>query len=118
MISFFDYISNDKLVPLNLFIYLTKFKKKLPKNKTDIISALNVNSGVTIYYNNFREIVIYREEELIKVLFHELIHYYDFDIKSTIDVTTNKLFINKCFTIIIYNRIVFLNDLMCLVWEN
>jgi hypothetical protein len=97
MISFFDYISNDKLVPLNLFIYLTKFKKKLPKNKTDIISTLNVNSGVTSYYNNFREIVIYREEELIKVLFHELIHYYDFDIKSTIDVTTNKLFINNCF---------------------
>jgi hypothetical protein len=96
IISFFDELSYEKPVPLNLFIYLTKFKKQVPNNKTDIISALNVNSGVTSFYNNLREIVIYREEELIKVLFHELIHYYDFDIKSPLS-TNNKLFVNNSF---------------------
>ena len=97
IIKVFDNLSNEKLDKLDLFIFLTKFKKTLPKNNKDVISSLNVNSGYTTFYSNFKEIVIYRKEELFKVLIHELMHYYDFDIKKTINYMQEKIFINNCF---------------------
>ncbi len=94
--------------PLNLTYIDTPFKKKLcyfKKNLTinnfliselekisglkynfqqftNPISSLNVNSGVTVkfYDNNDRNyITIWRREEFLKVLTHELIHYYSLE---------------------------------------
>ena len=62
-----------------------------------ILSAVNVNSGYTSFYNDLREIVIYRKEEWFKVLIHELMHYYDYDIKTTINFMSEQLFIKGCF---------------------
>lgn len=83
----------------NFYIYLSPLKKYLP-NKYEIISPYNVNSAVTnIYFdkkcNKFLtkegntcnsqngDIYICREEEVLKVLLHEMIHSlnYDHDIK-------------------------------------
>jgi hypothetical protein len=60
--------------PINVDIYLTDNKKKLPSKGTSI-TADNVNSG----YTNFTNIVLYRKEEILKVLVHELAHAVNID---------------------------------------
>lgn len=61
-----------------LIIYMSEEKKYLPKDfSKEVISAKHVNSGVTISYTNRdkpSQIIIYREEELLKVLTHEVLH--------------------------------------------
>ena len=55
--------------------YMTNQKKKFPKNKNTLLGPNESNSGVT--FSNFvesGEITIYRREECLKVLIHELIH--------------------------------------------
>ena len=55
--------------------YMTNQKKKFPKNKNTLLGPNESNSGVT--FSNFvesGEITIYRNEECLKVLIHELIH--------------------------------------------
>lgn len=55
--------------------YMTKKEKKFPKKKNSLLGPNESNSGVT--FSNFvesGEITIYRREECLKVLIHELIH--------------------------------------------
>lgn len=61
--------------PLVLHVYLTDAKKKFPISATSELGPLNVNTGYTVG----NEIVIYRKEELVKVLIHELTHYVGLD---------------------------------------
>ena len=58
--------------PLILRVYLTDAKKKFSASE---LGPLNVNTGYTVG----NEIVIYRKEELIKVLIHEMTHYVGLD---------------------------------------
>jgi len=60
-------------IPL-ITIILTPFEKNFNDDKS-ILSYDNVNSGVS--YGD--KIIIWREEEVFKVLFHELIHHYQLD---------------------------------------
>lgn len=62
--------------PLNLFICLTDYVKTIPPSKK--LNADNVNSGCTLLYPNNEngEIYIWRREEVMKVLLHELIHAF------------------------------------------
>ena len=61
--------------PLNLILILTNQKKYLtPQLKK--ITSYNTNSGYTIADD---KIVIWRSEELYKVLIHELCHYFKID---------------------------------------
>ena len=65
---------------LNIFIYDTPFKKKFSCNnhtKCGHLSHNNVNSGLS-YLNN---VIIFRREEYLKLLIHELIHALDIDYK-------------------------------------
>ena len=66
---------------LNIYIYLTPFKKRLPENKSEVIGPVNANTGYTYRCEKKNEIVIYRQEEWFKVLLHETIHAFgnDFD---------------------------------------
>jgi hypothetical protein len=66
---------------LDIYIYLTPFKKRLPENKSEVIGPVNANTGYTYRCEKKNEIVIYREEEWFKVLLHETIHAFgnDFD---------------------------------------
>ena len=58
-----------------------KFLKKFSQNE--------INSGVASYTENSAEIFVYRKEECIKVLIHELIHGLSFsDINDNPDVIT------------------------------
>ena len=70
------YAGNTK--NLNIAIYPTLFKKTINKLSKKIIplNIDNVNSGLTYYGNNEKNgtIIIWRLEELYKVLVHELLH--------------------------------------------
>ena len=62
-------------------ILIPTLKKKLmPKKKSVIIGTNHVNSGSTFFWGPLeRVILIWRKEELSKVLLHELVHYHKLD---------------------------------------
>jgi hypothetical protein len=88
---------------LNLFIFLTPFKKII-KYKGQILTRNEINSGVC--YKYYKWIQIFRSEELLKVLIHELLHYYDLDCNTSewidellpIKVPCNTLLLNEALT--------------------
>lgn len=61
---------------IEINIYLTNLKKTKPKQ---IPMKDNVNSGSCLNSDNFSKINIWRKEELLKVLVHELIHALCYD---------------------------------------
>tara|TARA_Y100000768_G_C23980035_1_gene685200 strand:- start:385 stop:1620 length:1236 start_codon:yes stop_codon:yes gene_type:complete len=67
---------------LNIFFYLTPFKKVLPNNNSEIIGHKHVNTGMTYRCTFNNEIFIYRNEEWFKVLIHECFHSYGLDINT------------------------------------
>ena len=63
-----------------IIFYLSDEKKRFVKQtilNQEVIKCDNVNSGVTFFYQDLPLIVIYRKEELLKVLIHELLHLYE-----------------------------------------
>jgi hypothetical protein len=64
--------------PINITWYPTKLKKVLPR-EGEPIGADHVNSGYTEFVPH-KCIVIYRREEMHKVLTHELIHHMGVDV--------------------------------------
>ncbi len=54
-------------------IYYSKEKKYYPEDK--VFTPNNVNSAIT----DGKRIIIFRQEELLKSVIHELLHFYDFD---------------------------------------
>ena len=59
---------------INVSMFFSNLKKKFPK-KNNVIAPINCNSGLTYYPSGDNgQIVIFREEEYCKVLFHEGIH--------------------------------------------
>lgn len=65
---------------LIITIFLTPFKRIFPQNKKDIIGPENVNGGFSnIGCLETSSITIYREEEWLKVLIHELFHNLNLD---------------------------------------
>ena len=59
---------------VNIRLYYIPKNKYLPK-QNEIIESKHINSGY--YIINSVNIVIYRQEELYKVLTHELLHFFD-----------------------------------------
>lgn len=63
---------------INIYIYLTHFKKIFPKNNF-VMKPIHVNTGVTELNSNIRNIIIFRKEEWYKVFIHEICHALSFD---------------------------------------
>jgi hypothetical protein len=78
-------------------IYFETSNKKVFPNKNEIINRNNVNSGVTYleYHDSCGDIVLYRTEEVLKVLIHELIHSHLIDFKLI--SSKNSILINDLF---------------------
>ena len=59
----------------NIIYFEIDEKKKFPKIKKSVLGPDNVNSGLT-YLDNHKNgnIILYRKQEVLKVLIHELIH--------------------------------------------
>jgi len=64
---------------LQLYIYLTDFKKLVPDSSLDEFDTKHVNTAYSDVCALNSQIVIYRSEEWIKVLIHELFHNYGLD---------------------------------------
>jgi hypothetical protein len=78
-VNFMREIAKNKK-PLVIWIYPSDYKKQLPKNK--VITPDDINSGSTTTYIGKNEngiIYIWRKEEILKVLIHELIHSFNID---------------------------------------
>lgn len=65
---------------IKIFLLLTNLKKQININNKNQLIPDNINTGYTQNFSDtdFDYIVIYRSEELKKVLVHELIHLYNF----------------------------------------
>ena len=68
---------------LNVYFYMTPFKKQRPARGASgddaILSAIHVNTGLTRNCETHGEIVVYRTEEWFKVFVHESMHNFNMD---------------------------------------
>jgi hypothetical protein len=98
ILRLFIYISNNNINKcsqnLHIIIYLTNLKKTLPTKKNKL-SSYNINTGYTYSCLINSELIIYREEEWVKVFIHELMHNLNFDNSSIpnkeIDIRINTI---------------------------
>ena len=85
-ILLFNYvlIPSAKIVP-NVKIYLCTNQKIMPINEDNVFTGNNINSALTIISN--KEILIFRQEELLKVLLHECMHAHNLfnNLTSSVD---------------------------------
>ena len=81
--------NNPKKIDINIFY--CNIKKTLKYKSKNQFKKENINSAFTNFSSNKDNyIVIYRQEELNKVLLHELKHYYDNNFSSLIDKAISK----------------------------
>ena len=80
-VLFFNISLNKSRVPL-LKLYLTDKKKLMPPPHQLYFTPKNVNSAVT----NGIYIVIFRKEEMIKSVLHEVIHYHRIENRNTLEL--------------------------------
>ena len=86
------YSSKNCSKNLNLYIYLTPFKKFLPSNLLKPLDAEHVNTAFTTGCKAFTEIVIFRKEEWFKVFIHETFHNFGLDFSDmNLNEMNNKL---------------------------
>ena len=84
----------------------TNNKKTFPKTGNTILSPNEINSGLTILSHEHNgEIILYRKEEVFKVLIHELIHANAVDHKLIFSSNVKDFSNNFC-----VNYIVLLNE--------
>lgn len=74
----YDKKNTKKDNAISMYLILTPLKKTL--EDTQIIGPKNINSGYTDFVTN--EILCWREEEFEKVIFHEMIHYMNLDVRN------------------------------------
>ena len=75
---------------LDVYIYLTPFKKQLPNNQLQIIDSRNVNTAYTTGCQKETEIILYRKEEWFKVFIHETFHCFGLDFSDMNLTSINK----------------------------
>uniref|UniRef100_A0A6C0I4I4 Uncharacterized protein n=1 Tax=viral metagenome TaxID=1070528 RepID=A0A6C0I4I4_9ZZZZ len=61
---------------LNIYIYMTDFKKRFPTEKGQSLDAIHANTGMAYHCAKNNDVVVYRKEEWFKVLIHELFHAF------------------------------------------
>lgn len=64
---------------VQITILPTKHKKTIDMNVKQPLGPSSINSGVTVKDGSASFVIIYRIEEMFKVLLHELCHLYGFD---------------------------------------
>jgi hypothetical protein len=77
MIEYLKIKSDNTNKSVNIFLVLSTLEKNFPEN--NIMGVANANTGYTDFSNNI--IFIWRYEEFEKVIFHEIIHYFNMDCK-------------------------------------
>jgi hypothetical protein len=70
----------SKINEINIDLYFTKQEKKIGRNVT-VLGPNEINSGVTSW-GPTTKVAIFREEEINKLIIHELIHYCHLDFRN------------------------------------
>ena len=109
IITLFNYLNNYR-ENIKIHIYYSNNNKKININKKNELIPENINSAFTTFYknetyDNQNYIVIYRTEELNKVLIHELLHLYNltnYKIEGNIELvklikTEDKILISEAY---------------------
>ena len=95
-----NYIDKDCVKKINLHLYLTNQKKELPSDESikeeHINTAFTYTRGDECIDNN--HIYIYRKEEVVRALIHELMHAFNIEKKFRTDIRYNDE-LNKLFNI-------------------
>jgi len=73
------YVKNNTIKKITLHLYLTPYKKMLPRNSMEILSPEHCNSALTYPCSENVVIFIFRNEEWFKVLGHEIMHAFCLD---------------------------------------
>lgn len=84
---------------INIDLYFTRQEKKVV-NKQSFLGPNEINSGVTTW-GNVNKIAIFREEEMNKLIIHELIHYCNLDFHDVVFSHINMYNINPSTKIIL-----------------
>lgn len=82
LIWFIEYLKHKSLntqLECNIWLVLSPINKLFPNSK-QIMGVKNANTGYTDFMKNI--IFVWRWEEYEKVLFHEIIHYFDMDSRN------------------------------------
>lgn len=87
---FRSFFQKEKEKARTTIYYLPILQEKYSTTSANALAPININSGV--FFGNTNVIVVYRKEEALKVLIHELIHCHGFD--DTIIMNPNLDFIN------------------------
>ena len=92
LINAISYITSfsDKPRSITVHLCLLNDKKVLRKNSQNL-TPLNINSGSNRFTDTESEICIFRREECIKVIFHEIIHGLRFSNLGDHDMITQRL---------------------------
>jgi hypothetical protein len=90
VIAFFKEHTCDKNEHLVFDLFLVDCKKRLPSKKKLNLGEESINSGYTMFFgDNSKTIVIYRDEEMEKLIIHEMIHFFYLDFYSlNIEIST------------------------------
>jgi hypothetical protein len=83
-------------IKVNVYLISTPFNKHLPNNENMAITPYHINSGMS----DGKNIYVWRDEEMQKVLIHELVHHYKLDF-SNIVLNENTEYINN----MVYNKL-------------
>ena len=96
-ILFFNEFLGVDTLPNRFIVFLTNKKKEIDDNVMSQMhfKTININTAVT----NSHDIIIFREQELLKSIFHEQIHFHNLDFReipqSIIDYLLKTHNINK-----------------------
>lgn len=78
--AFLWFVHRGQATKMRVILTGFKDKKRLPMNAEQALTPFHVNGGATYTLrDNSKVIIVYRHEELFKVLLHELFHYYNYD---------------------------------------
>jgi hypothetical protein len=91
-----QYSSKNCSPILNIYIYLTPTRKKIPESKSVEIGRTHANTAFTTSCTKTTEIHIYREEEWFKVFIHETFHSLGMDF-STMDSSSADMAIKSIY---------------------
>jgi len=82
IIYFLDFYSknNNCSKNISIYMYFNDLKKLIPKRREEyILNEYQVNSAFTNSCSNISNIILFRKEEWLKVLIHELFHSFGLD---------------------------------------
>lgn len=114
-------------IQFNIYIFLTPFKKQLNKNIYNdnnydtIINTKNVNTGYCYGCNKECNIILYRQEDFLKTLIHELLHTLGIDkfIYENLNIDTENKLIKQIFNVEDNNNLGYgINESYVEFWAN